>query len=159
MAPGTREPITIHALSIRQPWAWFLAAGHKDVENRSWPTRFRGRILIHAARGCTGAEWSEAAEFAKTAAGVEVPPLAQLDRGGFIGTMDIVDCVQSSPSPWFFGPYGFVIRDARPLPFVPWRGELGFFKVLLAGLPAGWLPDLGDPTPGRQLGETTRDHG
>ena len=41
------------ALSIRQPWAWLIVNGHKDIENRSWPTRFRGPVLIHAAKGMT----------------------------------------------------------------------------------------------------------
>ncbi|WP_206002040.1 ASCH domain-containing protein [Paraburkholderia aromaticivorans] len=36
------------ALSIRQPWAWLIVKGHKDIENRTWSTRFRGRVLIHA---------------------------------------------------------------------------------------------------------------
>lgn len=38
------------ALSIRQPWAWLIVAGYKDIENRSWPTNFRGRVYIHASR-------------------------------------------------------------------------------------------------------------
>jgi hypothetical protein len=38
------------ALSIRQPWAWLIITGHKDVENRSWTTTYRGPLLIHAAR-------------------------------------------------------------------------------------------------------------
>ena len=32
-------------------------------------------------------------------------------------------------SPWFVGPYGFVLTDAKPLPFVPLTGQLGFFAV------------------------------
>ena len=38
------------ALSIMQPWAWLIANGHKDIENRSWPTRYRGPVLIHAGK-------------------------------------------------------------------------------------------------------------
>ncbi|HTV55212.1 MAG TPA: ASCH domain-containing protein, partial [Terriglobia bacterium] len=37
------------ALSIRQPWAWLIVNGFKPIENRSWNTNFRGRILIHAS--------------------------------------------------------------------------------------------------------------
>mgnify|MGYP003365171071 CR=1 FL=1 len=33
-----------------------------------------------------------------------------------------------SSSQWFCGPYGFVLRHARPLPFRPCRGKLGFFE-------------------------------
>ena len=32
------------ALSIRQPWAWAIINAGKDIENRQWPTKFRGSI-------------------------------------------------------------------------------------------------------------------
>jgi ASCH domain len=37
-------------ISIRQPWAGLIVSGLKDVENRTWPTRYRGPILIHASQ-------------------------------------------------------------------------------------------------------------
>ncbi len=37
-------------LSIRQPWAWLIVNGYKDIENRTWSTRFRGKVLIHAGK-------------------------------------------------------------------------------------------------------------
>jgi len=56
------------ALSVRQPWAWAIIHAGKDIENRSWQAvnhglRQRGRIAIHAAKGMTNAEYSEAREF------------------------------------------------------------------------------------------------
>lgn len=36
-------------ISIRQPWAWLIMAGHKTCENRSWDTRYRGTLAIHAS--------------------------------------------------------------------------------------------------------------
>ena len=39
------------ALSIRQPWAWLILRAGKDVENRDWSTKVRGRVLIHASVG------------------------------------------------------------------------------------------------------------
>lgn len=38
------------AISIWQPWASLIAVGAKRFETRSWPTRYRGPIAIHAAR-------------------------------------------------------------------------------------------------------------
>lgn len=32
-------------------------------------------------------------------------------------------------------PYGFVLRDSRPIPFVPWKGRLGFFNVPREAVP------------------------
>lgn len=116
------------ALSIRQPWAWLIINGHKDIENRDWPTRFRGHILIHASKGMTRYEYEDCRDLAG-AQGIALPPLDQLERGGIVGTADIVDCVTDSKSPWFFGRYGFVMRSRKPLPFFSWRGQLGFFDV------------------------------
>ncbi len=42
------------ALSIMQPWAWLIVNGHKDIENRNWPTRFRGPVYIHAGKKIDG---------------------------------------------------------------------------------------------------------
>lgn len=123
-------------LSIRQPWAWSIATIGKDIENRTWPTKFRGEFLIHAGKGCTQNEYLDARDFALSAVGQEYrnkgirfPGWKELDRGGIVGIAEIVDCVQASESKWFMGKYGFVIRNARPLPFVPCNGALGFFRL------------------------------
>ncbi len=52
-----------------------------------------------------------------------------LPRGGVVGLARIVDCVTEMDSRWFFGRYGFVLRDAMPLPLIPCRGQLGFFAL------------------------------
>lgn len=131
------------ALSIRQPWASLIVNVGKDIENRDWPTRHRGRILIHAAKGMTHYEHDSAIDFAVRAiraghrdssATKEVTlrdlgfAFDDLPRGGFIGSVEIVDCVTSSNSPWFQGKYGFVLRDPWVLPFIPFRGQLGIFE-------------------------------
>lgn len=38
------------ALTVQQPWAWAIAAGHKDIENRTWATSYRGPLAIHAGK-------------------------------------------------------------------------------------------------------------
>ena len=106
-------------ISIKQPWAWLIVSGYKDIENRSWPTRFRGLVLIHAGNKHDGSpnEWDWP----------DIQRPDHLDYGGIVGEAKIVDCVRSHPSQWFDGEYGFVIRNARPLPFRACRGQLGFF--------------------------------
>lgn len=118
------------AISVRQPWAWAIVRGSKDIENRSWVTSYRGPVCIHAAKGCTRTEYEDASELISLiGSGTSTPPgLKDIDRGGIIGVARIVDCVSVSDSPWFFGPYGFVLADVRPLEFIPVRGALGFFK-------------------------------
>lgn len=125
------------ALSIRQPWASLILRAGKDIENRCWPTRVRGRILIHAAKGCTRDEWADAIEFAEDIIDKRINgDLKTAPRGGIIGSVEIVDCVSKSDSPWFVGEFGFVLRDPQPLPFVPWKGQLGFFDVPASALPS-----------------------
>ena len=101
------------ALSIRQPWANRILHDGKDVENRDWPTRFRGPVLIHTGKRPDGALCRAEAD---------------LPLGGIVGVVEIVDCVTSMDSRWFYGPYGFVLRNPRPLAFVSCRGRLGFFR-------------------------------
>ena len=119
------------ALSIRQPWAWHILNSGKDIENRDWPTRFRGRVLIHASKGMTRAEYEDGQDplWASGGPTIELPPIEKLERGGIVGSVEIVDCVAASDSPWFFGRFGFMLRNPKPLPFVPWKGQLGFFDV------------------------------
>lgn len=116
------------ALSIRQPWAWLIIHGGKDIENRNWHAKFRGRFLVHAAKGMTRDEYESAAAFAQTI-GVKVPPANELQRGGIIGSVELVDSVENHTSPWYMGDIGFVLKNPQPLPFVPIKGQLGFFDI------------------------------
>ena len=34
------------ALSVKQPWASLIASGEKTIETRTWPTSYRGELLI-----------------------------------------------------------------------------------------------------------------
>lgn len=125
------------ALSIRQPWAWLILHGWKDIENRDWTTRFRGRVLVHAAKGMTLPEYFNCRDLAAELGVPVFPEPEQLPRGGIVGSVEITACVTDSASPWFVGRYGFMLRDPLPLPFVPWRGQLGFFEVPDDALQAG----------------------
>jgi hypothetical protein len=137
------------ALSIKQPWAWLICAGYKDIENRDW---FIGRkvasgavnftiplpmrIYVHAGKQSDLSE--ETIAFIKERAN----PLTHeygstwkdvLNFGAIIGEVDITGCVKESQSPWFVGRYGFTL--ANPILYdkpIPYRGQLGFFEVVLS---------------------------
>ena len=138
----------LKALSVRQPWAWAIIHAGKDIENRSWQAvnhglRVRGRICIHAAKGMTRDEYEGARAFID-GLGYHTPDAHALHRGGIIGEVDVVDVVSQSDSPWFFGPRGLVLRDPRPMPFVPAQGALGYFDWKPADpstipQPAAWM--------------------
>jgi hypothetical protein len=121
------------ALSIRQPWAWLIIHGGKDIENRTWHTKLRGRFLVHAAKGMTKAEYIAALEVVIGAASFEtlknLPMMEDLERGGIVGSVELVDSIDTSESPWYMGEKAFVLRDPKPLPFTPLKGRLNFFDV------------------------------
>lgn len=125
----------MRALSILQPWAWLIVNGHKPVENRTWYTKFRGEILIHAGKRW-GPEQRDDVEWVQlTFPGLVLPDT--YERGGVVGKATIVDCVQRMSSPWYAGPHGFLLEGAQALPFVPYRGQLGFFEIPRSALEAG----------------------
>lgn len=117
------------ALSIQQPWAWLIVNGHKDIENRDWRAapRFRGRFLIHAGKR-PDADAIRDMAFIRDMIGF-LPPSDVFKFGGIVGEAELVAVVRESASPWFFGPLGFVLRNAKPLPFYACRGQLGFFDA------------------------------
>ena len=129
------------ALSIRQPWAWLIVNGYKDIENRSWYSNFQGRFLVHASQRMDEMSLPEIVRHY----GLDIPEPEQihLDRGGIVGEAAMIGCVKNHSSKWFHGEFGFVLKDARPLPFVPCRGRLGFFKI-----DHELLPDRPDPRQG-----------
>ncbi len=119
----------VFALSVRQPWAWAIVEGLKDIENRSWSTKFRGPVLLHAAGACTREEYLGAATIIEELMGRTIPKRENLHFGGIVGRAKLVDCVRSSSSEWFGGPWGFVLEERRVLPFLKCKGETGFFRV------------------------------
>jgi hypothetical protein len=115
------------AISIQQPWAWAIFNG-KPVENRTWSTSYRGPLLIHAGKKFDKAGWEEFLSIWNSASPLGVGQDVVV-CGGFIGIVDMVDCVQKHDSPWFFGPRGFVFANPRRIEFLPYRGKLGIFDV------------------------------
>ena len=142
---------TMKALSIRQPWAWEIVQGIKVVEFRTWPTNHRDPFFIHASKTI---DKERLAEESKWLAKYDLVLPDDLDRGGIVGIATLADCTPrtvpslrrqvynelrrkrpppgTAPRPdseWFKASYGFILRDARPLPFKRYPGQLRFFNV------------------------------
>ena len=136
------------ALSIRQPWAWAILNAGKRIENRPRRFHYRGPICLHASKAdyrkeiatyrwtcqdVCAAQWhSPLSGPRRNDPGPKLTDLTpahydQLDLGGIVGTADIIDCVEESDSPWFFGPYGLVLDNVQSLQFIPVKGALGLF--------------------------------
>lgn len=118
------------ALTICQPYAHLIAIGAKRVENRTWPTRYRGPLLIHAGKS---REWLGGAESTGMA------------FGAVIATATLVDCLHIDAVergehtriyPWLrdhehtVGPWCWVLADVAAIPEpVPARGAQGLWNM------------------------------
>lgn len=119
------------ALSVRQPWAWLLVNGHKDVENRTWRSNHRGRFFVHASKTIDDRDMAKAQALCNEL-GITLPSKEALLKqcGGIVGSVYLRDCVTEHDSPWFEGNcYGFVVSKPRKLKFTPYKGRLNFFEV------------------------------
>lgn len=130
-------------LTVRQPWAWAIIHGGKDVENRVWGTTYRGPVAIHVA-----GKYAEA--------GLDLEALDDAcDRwcdengcanhpwfssvGKIIGVVDLVDshmCFNALTafegcSPWAeIDRRHLVLANPRPLPKpLPYKGALGLREL------------------------------
>jgi ASCH domain len=115
----------LRALTVKQPWAWAIVHGLKLIENRSWPTAYRGPLLIHAgvSRSDLGLE------------GDRMPGLPDYDEltyGAIVGVADVVDCVpleKVADQLFATGPWCWLLANARPFanPY-KCRGFLGLWR-------------------------------
>ena len=115
------------ALSIRQPWAWLIVNGYKDIENRTWSTDFRGRVYVHAGRKIKSGDFPEQRDYIRESR-ITLPE--ELPLGAIVGEVTITECLDVSSNPWFCGPFGFLLSE--PVAYdnpIPYRGQLGFFGV------------------------------
>lgn len=111
------------ALSIQQPWASLIAEGFKLIENRTWNTRWRGTLAIHAGKKIDPTSVWVGAEF-----GIKPPYI----HGAYIAIAELVDvhlsadrCCGIWAEP---GQYHWRLADPRPLDEpIPARGRLGLY--------------------------------
>ena len=133
-------------LSLTQPWATLVVEGKKQFETRSWSTKYRGPLLIHAAKG-----WPESAKRICRFPGLFRDTLVELGylhdsfnlpRALIIGQVDLVGVFTTEsqrerigPEEEAFGDYGdgrFAWQLENPVIFkqpIPWKGALGLFEV------------------------------
>jgi hypothetical protein len=115
-------------LSVRQPWAWGLIFGEKRIENRGRAIRYRGPLLIHAARSL--AEFADNRDYSRLMP--ELPPLEDIPFGMILGIVDVIDCVPFEEvvgDPFAEGPWCWITENPRPIEPVPFRGALSLFDV------------------------------
>ena len=121
------------ALSIRQPWAELILRGEKNIETRTWNTKFRGEFLIHTSKQID----LEACSFFK------IDPKS-LVTGSLVGKAKIVSTKEYSTAKQFADDnshhaagflgfsqpkFGFLLANIERIEPKLCKGALGFFKV------------------------------
>lgn len=124
--------IPIHALSIKQPWAWAIIHAGKDVENRGSLGLCKrgatiGEFAVHASKGMTRYEYEQAKHFMSTI-GIACPDPDELIRGAIIGHVSVWGFGRGSNRRWFMGPYRMDLEHPKACEPIATQGQLGFFK-------------------------------
>lgn len=73
-------------LTIKQPWATLIMHGDKRFEFRSWQTKYRGDLLIHAGKGIDKEAMKRLAKY--------IPE--DMPTGKILGKVNLVDCIKMS---------------------------------------------------------------
>lgn len=125
---------TIKTITIRQPWAYLIINGQKDVENRSWLTRYRGPIIIQSAARVGNRDAFDALCFdIERETGIRLP--LKFTLGSTEGIVTLSAVTQNSRSIWAAsGEYHWILKDPVKLPAVPVSGKLGLWDLRLKSL-------------------------
>lgn len=82
----------MRVLTVRQPWAWAIVQGGKDVENRSRNIagNYRGPVAIHAAAREAAEMWEPGGPV-DTIARITDRVVVTAQRSAIIGVVDLVE--------------------------------------------------------------------
>lgn len=129
--------IPIKALTLKQPWAYAVTRLGKNVENRSWTTRHRGMLAIHAGSGWAGNEAQSAVAFSARCGYGDVQP-ARRQKAAIVAVVDLVDVcgVGLDGRGCYCGPWAMErqwhwrLANPRALAVpVPCKGRLGLWDL------------------------------
>lgn len=121
------------ALTIKEPWATLIIEGYKAYEFRSWKTKYRGKILIHAGMSLEKENANKFKDYN-----------LEYSKGAIIGEAEITDCIFVTKeineelkkiNPLVYGKSGHVEKYAWKLENVkkydkpiPVKGQLGLWN-------------------------------
>lgn len=132
------------AVTIRQPFAWAIAAGFKDIENRSWAPRVEpGELVaIHAA---VAAPSPNDVALVQKRIGRRARVPESYDCGAVVAVARVAKVITVSRSAWFSGPLGWVLEDVTPVRKpIDCKGQLGLWN-LPSSVEASLRRQLGSP--------------
>lgn len=119
------------AITICQPYAQLIARGEKRIENRTWPTKYRGLIAIHAGKSREWLEFNDESRFYCSG--------DKLIFGAVLATAQLIDCLMladaATKHPWTRGykhaqgPWCWILDEIQRLASpIPWKGAQGLWN-------------------------------
>ena len=117
-------------------WPDVLVNGFKDVENRTWRTKYRGRLYIHASGTYTRRAHDEWKNLIPHLYGTGLPfDYCELETGGIIGSVELDDVADDSNSVWFDRGENkaWLVSGAKTMEIVPCKGRLQVWEFDLEG--------------------------
>jgi len=108
-----REEGFVKALSVQEPWLSMIVSGRKTIETRSFPTKYRGTLLLCGSKKVKGIYAGVAACLVDL---VDCQPMMPEDR--------IPACCDLYPRA-----YSWFLENVRKVEPVPIKGTLGIFDV------------------------------
>jgi len=147
--PANRRTPVVHdreyvritkALSIHQPWLFCILSHYKDIEIRTWNTKFRGYFALHASKTFD----TKGYDYLKENTHLQLPLKNLFERGKILGIANLYDVKffegyqefydykdrhLNNPS-WFDGSQkGFILQDIKMIDPIELKGRLNFFNV------------------------------
>lgn len=143
---------TWKAISLWEPWASAIRVGAKTWETRSWPTKYRGDLLICAAKKTHEALVRELLEdslwqqsLRPLRSSMDGVRMCDLHFGMAVAVVELADCISTdvlakwayksnqhlgdfSPNRW-----AWQLDNIRPIVPFPVKGKQGLFTVEVGG--------------------------
>lgn len=129
----------MNAITILQPWASLIACGAKKIETRSWPTKYRGPIAIHAGKDQD--KKGERIRHIVARAEQFSIIIPDMQFGSVIAIADLVDCIKMTDELfasqydteqgkrelafgyWSRDRYAWILKNVRPIDPIPAKGQ------------------------------------
>ena len=121
----------VTAISIRQPWTELILRGRKTIEVRSWQTKHRGELWLHAG---SRADTKALNEFCIT--------LDEVALGALVGRCELHACIEFDARTWdSWRPlhlnegtlgeprFAWFLRDVIRIEPRPLKGRLGLMRI------------------------------
>lgn len=129
----------VKVITIKQPWANLIVEGIKDVENRTWQTKYRGEIYVHTSKNSFDF-WSLdyirkidelLYQYIMEYFGIKDNKITRnLNQfGSIIGKTNIVDIVDNSESIWAMkDSYHWKLKNSTRINPIPCKGKLNIWE-------------------------------